>query len=101
VCHDLWTAQDRSSFLTSLRDRVEGIATFTAFPIGRELLDALPKVKIVATMSIGVDHIDLDLARARGIAVTNTPDVLTEDVADLALGLILAVSRRIVVADRF
>ncbi len=101
VCHDLWTAQDRSSYLTSLRDRVEGIATFTGFPIGRDLLDALPKVKIVATMSIGVDHIDLDLARARGIAVTNTPDVLTEDVADLALGLVLAVSRRIVAADRF
>src|SRR5262249_38350049 len=65
------------------------------------LLDALPNLKIVATMTIGVDHIDLDAARARGIQVTHTPDVLTEAVADLAIALVLAVARRIVVADRF
>ncbi|MGH7012789.1 MAG: hypothetical protein ACREEL_01310 [Stellaceae bacterium] len=52
-------------------------------------------------MSIGLDHIDLAAAKARNIRVTNTPDVLTDDVADLAIGLMIAVARRLMVADRY
>lgn len=98
--HRLWQAKHRSAFLAEVRDRARGIAT-GAFPVNAELLDALPKAEIIATQSVGTDHIDLAAAKKRGIAVANTPDVLTEDVADIAMSLVLAVARRIVVGDRF
>jgi lactate dehydrogenase-like 2-hydroxyacid dehydrogenase len=64
------------------------------------LLDRLPALEIIAIHGVGHDGIDLAATRARGIAVTTTPDVLTDDVADLAIGLMLAVQRRIVANDR-
>ena len=60
-----------------------------------EVLAAAPRVRIVASHSVGVDHVDLAACRARGIVVTNTPDVLTDATADLAMALILAVARRL------
>ncbi|SFO26575.1 2-hydroxyacid dehydrogenase [Sphingomonas sp. OK281] len=63
------------------------------------LLDRLPALEIIAIHGVGYDGIDLAATRARGIAVTTTPDVLTDDVADLAIGLMLAVQRRIVAND--
>ncbi len=60
-----------------------------------EVLAAAPKVRIVASHSVGVDHVDLAACRARGVLVTNTPDVLTDATADLAFALILAVTRRL------
>ena len=65
------------------------------------LLDRLPHAKVVSLMSVGFDAIDVEAAKARGVAVTNTPDVLTNDVADLALALLIAVSRKIIAGDRF
>lgn len=64
------------------------------------LLDRLPALEIIAIHGVGHDGVDLDAAKARGVRVTTTPDVLTEDVADLALALMLAVQRRIAVNDR-
>ncbi|MDD1452224.1 2-hydroxyacid dehydrogenase [Sphingomonas sp. H160509] len=64
------------------------------------LLDRFPALEIIAIHGVGYDGIDLGAAKARGIAVTTTPDVLTEDVADLAIGLMLAVQRQIVANDR-
>ena len=63
--------------------------------VTEEVLVAAPRLALVASHSVGVDHIDLDACRRRGIRVTNTPDVLTEATADLAWALILAVARRI------
>lgn len=65
------------------------------------IADALPALEIIAINGIGTDAVDLERARARGVRVTTTPGVLTTDVADLAVALMLAVSRRICVADRF
>jgi lactate dehydrogenase-like 2-hydroxyacid dehydrogenase len=59
------------------------------------LIDRLPALEIIAINGVGYDGVDLEAAKARGIRVTNTPDVLTDDVADLAIGLWLAVERRI------
>jgi len=101
TCHDLWQAADPLAFLVPLKERVRGFASFTGYPVTAALMAALPRLEIVATMSVGVDHIDLGAARARGIAVTNAPDVLTDCVADIGMALVLAVARRIVVADRF
>ncbi|WP_448662206.1 2-hydroxyacid dehydrogenase [Sphingomonas sp. CJ20] len=64
------------------------------------LLDALPLLEIVAIHGVGHDRVDLDAVRAQGVRVTTTPDVLTDDVADLAIGLMLAVQRRIAANDR-
>jgi glyoxylate reductase len=63
--------------------------------ITEEVLAAAPQVRIVASHSVGVDHVDLAACRARGVLVTNTPDVLTDATADLAFALILAVARRL------
>jgi glyoxylate reductase len=63
--------------------------------ITEEVLAAAPHVRIVASHSVGVDHVDLVACRARGVLVTNTPDVLTDATADLAFALILAVARRL------
>jgi glyoxylate reductase len=64
------------------------------------LLDALPTVRHVASYGVGVNHIDLAACRARGVLVTNTPDVLTDATADHAMALLLAAARRVVEGDR-
>jgi hydroxypyruvate reductase len=101
VAHMLWEAKDRAAFLAPLRDRVTAIATMGETGADVALMDALPKAKIIASNSVGVDAIDLAAAKARGIAVTNTPGVLTDCVADLGMALALAVARRLVEADRY
>lgn len=65
------------------------------------LLDACPRLRIVATGSVGHNHVDLDACRARGIAVTNTPDVLTEATADMAWALLMATARRVTESERW
>ncbi|MEO9130498.1 MAG: 2-hydroxyacid dehydrogenase [Sphingomonas sp.] len=68
--------------------------------VDQAVLDAFPSLEIVAVNGVGYDRIDLDAVRARGVRVTTTPDVLTDDVADLAIALMLAVDRRIAFNDR-
>ena len=69
--------------------------------IDADLINAAgDQLKLIASFGTGVDHIDLAAARARGITVTNTPGVLTEDTADVALALMLAVPRRIAEGDK-
>lgn len=81
--------------------RVRGIVTSGTNGISAAGMERFPKAEIISCFGVGVDAIDLDAARSRGIAVTNTPDVLTDDVADLALALLLAAVRRIPEGDRF
>jgi len=64
--------------------------------IDAEVMDRAPELKVIACYSVGVDHVDLEAAKARGIRVTHTPGVLTETTADLTLALLLAVARRVV-----
>ena len=64
-------------------------------------LSRFPKLEIVASFGVGYDHIDAAYAREHNIIVTNTPDVLTEEVADIALGLLIATLREFVKADRY
>lgn len=70
-------------------------------PIGPELMDLAPDLRIIANVAVGYDNIDVAAASARSIVVTNTPGVLTEATADLTLALILTQARRMVEADRF
>jgi glyoxylate reductase len=80
---------DKDALISVLTDRIDG-----------ELLDAGPALKVVANIAVGYDNIDLPAARDRGVVITNTPDVLTEAVAEFTWALILAAARRVVEADR-
>jgi len=99
--HLLWQAPDRAALLAELRDKARAIVTSGGAGADAALVNAMPKVEIIACFGVGYDAIDLAAAKARNIAVTNTPDVLTDDVADLALALILDSQRRISRGDRY
>lgn len=99
--HRLFEAADPAAFLGGVADKVRAIVTSGGAGADAALIAALPKAEIIACFGVGYDAIDLGAARARNIAVTNTPDVLTDDVADLALGLIIDAARRISRGDRF
>jgi lactate dehydrogenase-like 2-hydroxyacid dehydrogenase len=99
--HRLWEAKDRVAFLAGIGDQVRAITTTGGSGADAALIAALPRTEIIACFGVGYDAIDLATAQARNIAVTNTPDVLTDDVADLALGLVIDVARNISRGDRF
>ncbi len=80
--------------------RADAVIAMVVDRITPEMLDAAPRLRIVANMAVGYDNIDPAAAAARGIWVTNTPGVLAETTADLAFGLLLAAARRIVESDR-
>jgi lactate dehydrogenase-like 2-hydroxyacid dehydrogenase len=87
-------APDRSAFLKQHAATVRGLATFGPMPIDGKLMDALPRLEIISNFGVGVDAINLDDAKKRGIIVTNTPEVLNEAVADTAIALVLNTVRR-------
>lgn len=97
----LWTEADPDGALQRYRTEIAGVVSTYTTPVSRRLMEALPNLEIVAQFGVGVDNIDLEAARALHIAVTNTPDVLTDDTADTALALMLAVARRVVEGDMF
>ena len=80
-------AEDPDALLEDVGDRIRGVVTMGIVPFSEEMLNRLPNLEIVAVGSVGYDTIDVESCRARGIPVTNTPDVLTNDVADLAMAL--------------
>jgi lactate dehydrogenase-like 2-hydroxyacid dehydrogenase len=100
--HRLGEAKDRDALLKEVGGRVRAIASsVTAEPIGGELMGKLPGLEIVSTFGVGYDHIDVQWAAAHGVTVTNTPQVLTEEVADTALGLLLCTVREFPQAERY
>jgi lactate dehydrogenase-like 2-hydroxyacid dehydrogenase len=100
--HRLGEAKDRDALLKEVGGRVRAIASsVTSEPIRGELMGALPRLEIVSTFGVGYDHIDVQWAAAHGVTVTNTPQVLTEEVADTALGLLLSTVREFPQAERY
>jgi lactate dehydrogenase-like 2-hydroxyacid dehydrogenase len=100
--HRLIDAPDREALIASVADRVRGFAvTYSNQKIGAELMQRFPKLEIVSTFGVGYDHVDAKWAGAHGIMVTNTPDVLNEEVADTTLGLLLCTVREFPQADRY
>lgn len=99
--HKAWLEPDRDAFIASVADRVTAASTTSARGMDAATMDRLPKLKLIAHFGVGVDSVDTEAAKKRGITVTNTPDVLTEDVADLTLALLLATVRRIPQGDRY
>ncbi|XP_057454310.1 glyoxylate/hydroxypyruvate/pyruvate reductase 2KGR-like [Lotus japonicus] len=96
-----WDYPQKAQLLTNHAASIRAVVGNASAGADAELIDALPKLEIVSSFSVGVDKIDLNKCKEKGIRVTNTPDVLTDDVADLAIGLILALLRRICESDRY
>lgn len=104
-CGELWvSSEDRPLTTDELRDAVAGadaVVSLLHDRVDGALLDAAgPQLRVVANVAVGYDNIDVPAASARGVLVTNTPGVLTDATADLAMGLILAVTRRLGEGER-
>ena len=98
--HDRTHVTDPAAF-AALAPRILGVAGTGEASVPRSLLTQLPNAKVVAVFGVGYDGVDVPAAIEHGIPVTHTPDVLTDDVADLAMGLVLSVGRAIPQADQF
>jgi lactate dehydrogenase-like 2-hydroxyacid dehydrogenase len=99
--HDRLTRADRDAVPDDVAARTRALITSGLDGAPAALIDRMPKLEIIAVNSVGYDLVATDRALARRIPVTHTPDVLTDDVADLAIGLMIMTSRRLTQADRF
>jgi lactate dehydrogenase-like 2-hydroxyacid dehydrogenase len=97
--HRLAADADLSALPDDMRQS-RALVSFGSVGAPAAIMDALPRLEMIALFSVGYDKVDVDHARAKGIRVTNTPDVLTDDTADLAVGLLYATVRNIATNDR-
>lgn len=100
-CHDYLKAPDKAALLAADGKKIRGLVQGGGTMAPTELLDKLPGLEIISVFGVGYDGVPIAYCKQRGIKVTNTPDVLTEDVADVALGLILMTGRGFVRLNRF
>src|SRR4051794_38400773 len=99
---DLYTG-DSAIPAGELRTRIadkDALVCLLTDAIDRSVIDAAPRLKVIANVAVGYNNIDIPYARSRGIVVTNTPDVLTESVADFTWAMILAITRRVAEGER-
>ena len=101
VRHNFETIGDLDRLTPAVAEKIRGIAVTGLRPTGKPVLSRFPKLEIVSSFGVGYDHVDSAYAREHGIVVTNTPDVLTEEVADTAIGLLISVLREFLKADRY
>ncbi|HET9717466.1 MAG TPA: 2-hydroxyacid dehydrogenase [Pseudolabrys sp.] len=100
--HHWLELKDRNAFIREYGDKIRAIAiAYTANKVDENFLKQFPKLEQVSSFGVGYDHIDAKWAGAHGIIVTNTPDVLNEEVADTAIGLLLCTIREFPQSDRF
>jgi len=99
--HKGWEAENEDAMIAGIGDKVRGIAVGNGGKVGRTLMERLPNLEIISNFGVGYDSIDVAAAVERGIIVTNTPDVLTEEVADTALALLLMTVREYANAERY
>ncbi len=100
-CHDYYASSHKPGLLAAEGGRIRALVQGGHSATTPELLEALPKLELISVFGVGYDGVPVDYCRKRGIKVTNTPDVLTDDVADVALGLILMTGRGFVRLNRF
>src|ERR1700761_7119786 len=102
VLHPVETRADLDRVSPAVAAKIRGAAvTYSTVRCDGGAMALFPKLEIVASFGVGYDHVDVNYARDHNIMVTNTPDVLTEEVADIALGLLIATLREFIKADRY
>lgn len=101
IVHKLWLADDPDALRAGVSERVRGVVTVGSVGLAPGLIESLPRLEIVGCFGTPHGTVDLAAAHARGVVVTNTPDSITEAVADIAIGLLISVMRRICETDRF
>src|ERR1043166_5461155 len=102
VLHKFETRGDLDRLTPAVAEKIRGMAvTYNTVRGDKATLQQFPKLEIVASFGVGYDHVDAAYAAEHNIMVTNTPDVLTEEVADITLGLLIATLREFVKADRY
>ncbi|MBK9604905.1 MAG: 2-hydroxyacid dehydrogenase [Betaproteobacteria bacterium] len=101
ACHDYHGAADKAGLLAAVGTKIVGLVQGGGSLAPVELLDRLPNLKIISVFGVGYDGVPVDYCRGRGIKVGHTPDVLTDDVADVALALTLTLSRQFHLANRY
>ncbi|NNH29098.1 2-hydroxyacid dehydrogenase [Rhizobium sp. SEMIA 4085] len=97
--HRYFEASDKSDFLAAVGPNVRAIATRGELGANRAMIEACPSLELISVYGVGFDAVDLAACRERGIRVTNTPDVLTSDVADLGVAMMLCLSRGMIGAE--
>ncbi|MFU0769440.1 2-hydroxyacid dehydrogenase [Staphylococcus pasteuri] len=100
VWNEEFIPMPREKFLLSIKDATACFVTLSE-KIDETCLNEAPNLKVVANMAVGFDNIDIDVAKQKGVTVTNTPEVLTETTAELGFTLMLATARRIVEAEQY
>lgn len=99
--HSLPASGNPGDLPESLREQIRAFAFKGHSELGKTMMDAFPNLGLIANYGVGYDSIDVKYATSKGISVTNTPDVLTNDVADLAVGMLIALSRDMVGASQW
>jgi lactate dehydrogenase-like 2-hydroxyacid dehydrogenase len=100
--HKAWAVPDQDAFVARIAPTIRAIAVVAGHgAVDSKLMSRFPKLEIVSSFGVGYDHIDAKWAGEHGIVVTNTPDVLNEEVADTALGLLLCTVRHLPQAERY
>jgi len=98
VVHRLFDASDKKAFIANVGPKIRAIA---GGRVPASLMDKLPNLEIIAVQGVGYDSVDTAMAKSRDIRVTNTPNVLNDAVAEITIGLMIALARHIPQADRF
>ena len=101
IVHKLYAAPDPAAMLREVGPRIRAIATSNFYGVRADLIEACPNLELISSIGVGTDSHDVDCARKRGIRFANTPDVLNDDVANLAVLLLLAATRKLVAYDRY
>jgi len=91
---------DPEAVIRAHQSEIQAVTSYLT-PVGASLISALPALEIIALGAVGYDHVDVETAKSRGVAMTNTPEVLTDDTADIGMMLLLNVARRSVEGDAF
>jgi lactate dehydrogenase-like 2-hydroxyacid dehydrogenase len=99
--HKLWLEEDHAALYGKHGTAIRAVAVGGHEPVRVEMFEGLPNLEIVASFGVGYDHIDAAAATERGVVVTNTPDVLSDEVADLAIGLLISTVRQLPRAEAF
>jgi hydroxypyruvate reductase len=100
-CHPLWNEKDPQRFLAEQGAGFPALVTTSKNGADGALMDAMPNLKAITHFGVGYDTVDVAAAAKRGIAVSNTPDVLNDCVADVAMGLLIDAARGLSASDRF